>query len=124
MVITIHKLPVGSFTFLQRLSGTELLDLTETLYTKCVHFFEGDDISVAFLMPVLVHLDWFLNTPLSSWSASTDEAYEHSINLFISALNRRPKKHSDEDLLRVTYRLTLFGQVGFKDHGEDRTRSD
>jgi hypothetical protein len=30
MVITIHKLPVGSFTFLQCLSGTELLNLSGT----------------------------------------------------------------------------------------------
>jgi hypothetical protein len=29
-VITIHKLPVGSFTFLQCLSGTELLNLSRT----------------------------------------------------------------------------------------------
>jgi hypothetical protein len=32
MVITIHKLPVGSFTFLQHLSGTELLNLNGTSY--------------------------------------------------------------------------------------------
>jgi hypothetical protein len=30
MVITIHKLPVDSFTFLQCLSGTELLNLKGT----------------------------------------------------------------------------------------------
>jgi hypothetical protein len=30
MVITIHKLSIGSFTFLQCLSGTELLDLSGT----------------------------------------------------------------------------------------------
>jgi hypothetical protein len=32
MVITIHKLPVGSFTFLLCLSGTELLNLSGTPY--------------------------------------------------------------------------------------------
>jgi hypothetical protein len=32
MVITIYKLPVGSFSFLQCLSGTELLDLSGTPY--------------------------------------------------------------------------------------------
>jgi hypothetical protein len=32
MAITIHKLPVGSFTFLQCLSGTELPKLSETPY--------------------------------------------------------------------------------------------
>jgi hypothetical protein len=32
MVITIHKLPVGSFTFLQCLSGTELPNLSGTPY--------------------------------------------------------------------------------------------
>jgi hypothetical protein len=32
MVITIHKLSAGSFTFLQCLSGTELLNLSGTLY--------------------------------------------------------------------------------------------
>jgi hypothetical protein len=32
IVITIHKPPVGSFTFLQCLSGTELLHLSETPY--------------------------------------------------------------------------------------------
>jgi hypothetical protein len=32
MVITVHKLPVGSFTFLQCLSGTELLNLSGTPY--------------------------------------------------------------------------------------------
>jgi transposase len=34
MVITIHKLPVGSFTFLQCLSGTELLNSSGTPYTN------------------------------------------------------------------------------------------
>jgi hypothetical protein len=33
MVITIHKLPVDSFTFLQYLSVTELLNLSGTPYT-------------------------------------------------------------------------------------------
>jgi histone-lysine N-methyltransferase SETMAR len=33
MAITIYKLPVGSFTFIQCLSGTELLSLSETPYT-------------------------------------------------------------------------------------------
>jgi hypothetical protein len=33
MVITIHKLPVGSFIFLQCLSGTELRNLNGTPYT-------------------------------------------------------------------------------------------
>jgi hypothetical protein len=33
MVITIHKVPVGSFTFLQCLSGTELRNLSGTTYT-------------------------------------------------------------------------------------------
>jgi hypothetical protein len=32
MVITIHELPVGSFTFLQCLSGTELLNLSGIPY--------------------------------------------------------------------------------------------
>jgi hypothetical protein len=32
MVITIHKLPVGSFTFLQCLSGTKLLNLSGRPY--------------------------------------------------------------------------------------------
>jgi hypothetical protein len=45
-------------------------------------------------------------------------------NLFISALNRRRKKHLDEDLLRAAHRFTSFGQVGFKDHREDSTNSD
>jgi hypothetical protein len=34
MVITIHKLPVGSFIFLQCPSGTELLNLSGTPYTS------------------------------------------------------------------------------------------
>jgi hypothetical protein len=34
MVITIHKLRVASFTFLQCLSGTELLNLSGTPYTS------------------------------------------------------------------------------------------
>jgi hypothetical protein len=34
MVITIYRLPVGSFTFLQCLSGTELLNLNGTPYTS------------------------------------------------------------------------------------------
>jgi hypothetical protein len=93
-------------------------------FTKCMRFFEGDDISVAFVVPVLTHLEWFLNTRLRSWIASTDEAYQHCFGLFISALNRRRKKHLDEDLLRAAYRLTSFGQIGFKDQGEDGTNSD
>jgi hypothetical protein len=32
MVITIHELPVGPFIFFQCLSGTELLNLSETPY--------------------------------------------------------------------------------------------
>jgi hypothetical protein len=32
IIIAIHKLPVGSFTFLQCLSGTELLNLSEKPY--------------------------------------------------------------------------------------------
>jgi hypothetical protein len=34
MVIAINKLPVGSFTFLQCLSGSELLNLSGTLYMR------------------------------------------------------------------------------------------
>jgi hypothetical protein len=34
MVITIHKLPAGSFTFLQCLSWTELLNLSGTPYVS------------------------------------------------------------------------------------------
>jgi hypothetical protein len=30
-------------------------------FTKCARYFEGDDISVAFVVPVLAHLKWFLN---------------------------------------------------------------
>jgi hypothetical protein len=33
MVISIHRLPVGSFTFLQCLSGTELPNLSGTPYS-------------------------------------------------------------------------------------------
>jgi hypothetical protein len=40
MVITIHKLPVSSFTFLQCLSGTELLNLSATPY---IHVRENEN---------------------------------------------------------------------------------
>jgi hypothetical protein len=78
-------------------------------FTKCVRFFDGDDISVAFVVPTLAHMEWFLNMRPRSWIASTDGAYEHCIDLFISALNRRRKKYLDEDLIRAVYRLTSFG---------------
>jgi hypothetical protein len=51
-------------------------------FTKCLRFFEGNDISVAFVIPVLAHLEWFLNTGLRSWITSTDAADEHCIDLF------------------------------------------
>jgi hypothetical protein len=37
MMITIHKPPVGSFIFLQCLSGTELLNLNGTPYIKSLN---------------------------------------------------------------------------------------
>jgi hypothetical protein len=41
MVITIHKLPVGSFTFLQCLSGTELLNLSGIPYRLFSSFIDS-----------------------------------------------------------------------------------
>jgi hypothetical protein len=38
-------------------------------FTKCVRFFEGDDVSVAFVVLPLAHMKWFLNTRLRSWIA-------------------------------------------------------
>jgi hypothetical protein len=50
MVITIHKLPVGSFTFLQYLSVTELLNLSGTPYISFI---------ISFKMPNnQSHTDW------------------------------------------------------------------
>jgi hypothetical protein len=88
-------------------------------FTKCVRFFERDAISIPFVLTVLAHLQAFLSTTLRSWITETDPTYEHCINLFLTALDERRTKHRDEDLLRAAYRLTSFGQVRFKDYGED-----
>jgi hypothetical protein len=44
MVITIHNLPVGSFTFLQCLPGTDLLNLSGTPYRTCLTFPPSDSL--------------------------------------------------------------------------------
>jgi hypothetical protein len=69
MVITIHKSPVGSFTFLQCLSGTELLRLSGTPYVCFTKFSIYSDfdyflslhisflnfVSLVFYFSVLLH---------------------------------------------------------------------
>jgi hypothetical protein len=70
-------------------------------FTECLHFFERDDTAISFVLPVLAHLDSFPNTNLRSWIVDTDETYEHCVDLFISVLDERRKKHFDQDLLRA-----------------------
>jgi hypothetical protein len=52
------------------------------------------------------------------------QTYEGCIDLCISLLRQRKKKHLDEYLLRAACRLTSFGQVRFKLHGEHSADAD
>jgi hypothetical protein len=56
MVSTIHKLPVRSFTFLQCLPGTELLNLSGTPYPTSPEEFNQTTMEDASSADIYVHL--------------------------------------------------------------------